>query len=154
MWSQCVEIAALITLPLLVGCGGYDGPQRAAVRGHVTLDGQPLPAGIIRFIPTGGTQGPAATAVISAGDYELPEAEGPIVGSHRVEIEATDYYGFAIDDEAAYLVNIEARKRGMPRNPIPEIYNRHSTLTAEVTNESSQQFDFSLTTSGQHTAQR
>jgi hypothetical protein len=77
-----------------------------------------------------------------------------VLGSHRVEIESTDHYGFAIDDEKAYVEHVEKNGGRMPRNPVPEVYNRQSTLAAEVTADGQRTFDFVLTTRGQHTAQR
>jgi hypothetical protein len=143
-----------LALAIVSGCGGDDGPARVAVRGSVSLDNQPLAAGVIRFIPTGESSGPAAMAVIKDGVYELEPSEGPIVGTHRVEIEATDYLGFAIDDEAAFAQNVEQKKRPPPKNPLPEIYNRRSTLTAVIDSDEPHEFDFPLSSQGGQTARR
>jgi hypothetical protein len=136
------------------GCGGDEGPPRVAVSGVVSLDGQPLPSGQIRFIPTGETKGPAAAGTIENGAYQLPQSEGPILGTHRVEIEATGFEGFAIDDETAFAENVERKKGGMPKNPVPEIYNRRSTLTATVSEDGSRTFDFPLSSHGGQTTSR
>ena len=136
----------------LAGCSSQEGPARVAVSGRVTLDGQPLASGQIRFLPQG--EGPAAAAIIHNGVYELPESAGPVPGAQRVEIEALDYYGFAIDDEAAYVEHVEKKGGRIPRNPVPEIYNRRSTLTASVTPDGSHEFNFQLTSRSSHTAQR
>ncbi len=144
----------LFAAEMVTGCGGDQGPARAAVCGSVSLDGRPLASGMIRFIPTGANIGPAAAATITGGVYELPQAAGPVIGAHRVEIEATDYYGFAIDDEAAYVTNVEQKGGRLPLNPVPPIYNRHTMLTAQVTAEGENQFDFQLSSQGLHTAGR
>ena len=75
----------LVIASLLLGCGG-GGPERGAIAGKVMLDGQPLPEGWIQFIPTEKTTGPASGAEIRDGEYAITPAQGPVVGSHRVEI--------------------------------------------------------------------
>ncbi len=151
---RCGVWAAVLALPLLAGCGGSEGPPRKAVSGTVSLDGQPLPSGMIRFIPSGDNRGPAAAAVIENGAYELPESEGPVLGAQRVEIEATNYHGFAIDDEAAYAAQVEQRGARPPKNPIPETYNRSSTLSITVTEDGPQEFNFPLSSQAALSAQR
>jgi hypothetical protein len=149
-----LPMLALLFLPCLTGCGGSEGPERVAVSGEVRLDGRPLASGVIRFIPSGDNEGPAAVAIVKDGAYELPKSEGPVPGPQRVEIEATDYLGFAIDDEAAYAANVEQRGGRVPKNPVPEAYNRRSTLTAEIKPDGSQKFDFTLSSQATQSAQR
>jgi hypothetical protein len=55
-------------------CGGGDGLDRVAVSGSVTIDGKGARHGIIRFIPSEGTEGPAANTTISDGQYNIPQA--------------------------------------------------------------------------------
>ncbi|NQT13991.1 MAG: hypothetical protein HQ582_14650, partial [Planctomycetes bacterium] len=71
----------------LTGCGGveYEGAQRAAVSGTVTLDGTPLQYGVITFVPADGA-GKRASGVINNGAYSIPEAEGPNLGEYKVEV--------------------------------------------------------------------
>jgi hypothetical protein len=110
------------------GCGNA-GPVRAPIRGKVTVGGQPLAAGRILFTPIAPNQGPATSAVITAGEYKIPKDEGPVVGNNRVEVEADLNLGFAIDDEAAFA------KRGgkpLPPNAIPPQFNRESQFVVEV----------------------
>jgi hypothetical protein len=134
-------------LSVELGCASPEGPERVAVSGKVTIDGKALPAGVIRFIPTSSAQGPATAANIQNGVYELAEADGPILGTHRVEIEGTDYLGFAIDDEAAFAATVQKRKP-LPKNPVPPIYNRQSTLSANVTADGPKEFNFELASTG------
>ena len=113
---------------LLAGCGNA-GPTRAPIQGKVTVGGQPLAAGRILFTPIAPNQGPATSAAITAGEYKIRKADGPVVGQNRVEVEADLNLGFAIDDEAAYA------KRGakpLPPNAIPAQFNRDSQLVVEV----------------------
>jgi hypothetical protein len=137
--------AALIAALLLSGCGSGDGVSRVPVGGEVSVDGAPMKAGTIRFIPNGATTGPAAVATIKEGKFELPQAEGPVPGSHRVEIEAIDYLDFALDDEQAYAKRAAGGKP-MPKNPIPARYNRQSELTAQLPDEGNRELKFQLDT--------
>lgn len=144
-------IAALLAslIPVLSGCGSEPGPARAAVEGVVTLDGQNLAAGVIRFIPAEGNSGPAAGAVIKDGVYRLAEGEGPVIGRQRVEIEATDHLGFEADDEQAYASAVTERKgKPLPKNPVPDKYNRQSTLVADIKADDVNKNDFALTSDG------
>lgn len=127
------KLCGAVALAAALGCGRGEGPQRAAATGSVELDGKPLKAGVVRFIPVGDTQGPAAVATVADGGFELTKSEGPVVGGHRVEIEAIDYFGFALEDEAAFARQIEAAPPAARlKNPVPDAYNRHSTLTAKI----------------------
>ena len=144
-------ISSLLGLSV-IGCGGSEqGPARAAVEGMVTLDGQKLAAGVVRFIPTatGKNVGPAVMATVKEGAFQLSRSEGPVVGKHHVEIESTGHYGFDIDNEAAYAKAFQEKKgQALPPNPVPEIYNSKSTLTAVVKADEMNTFDFSLQSAG------
>jgi len=139
---------ALVILCLLSGgCSSHDGPQRVAVRGIVRLADVPLKSGQIRFVPARDTIGPAAAAVIHDGQYKFTSDDGPLVGNHRIEIEATGYLGFAIDDErvfAEFARSGGTRDRRKTKNPVPERYNVHSTLTRTVNAGEEPVIDFHL----------
>lgn len=125
----------------LSGCMRSSGPARCPFAGTVTVNGDPLPAGRIRFTPRIGTQGPAASAGIVNGLFRVPVEEGLLPGVYRVEIEAAENLGFSIDDEAAFA------KRGgkpLPPNPIPGRYHCDSSLTAAITSISKNEFTFDL----------
>lgn len=143
--THCIIRGFCLSLAFVVGCGGPAGPTRVAAEGNVTLDGKNLAAGIVRFIPVDTKAGPAAVATVKDGVFKLTSTEGPVLGSHRIEIEATYYFEFAIDDEKAYA---EAHKNTggnpIPPNPVPPIYNKQSTLTAEVKEGGENKFDFKL----------
>jgi len=140
--------AAAITVISTVGCGEA-GPARAPIQGKVTVVGQPLPAGRILFTPIAPNQGPATSAVITAGEYKIPKDEGPVVGNNRVEVEANLNLGFAIDDEAAFA------KRGgkpLPPNAIPPEFNRYSQLVVEVKAGEENKYDVTVPQSRQSAA--
>jgi predicted small lipoprotein YifL len=141
------SVAALALALASAGCGRNEGPLRIPVEGAISIDSQPLQSGVIRFIPTGGTEGPAAAAMIEDGVYALSRDDGPVVGTHRVEIEATFELGFELDDEQA-SARWASQGHSIPRNPIPARYNTHSALTAEVTSDGPNQFDFTIDTNG------
>lgn len=148
---QQIGLMALIlsgaaTVP---GCSSEEGPQRAAVRGVVTLDGTPLPLGVIQFIPDGETKGPSASASIQEGQFELPEISGPLIGTHRIEIQTRDPELPDPGDEqavAAYIQKVQSRRRPFKKVELPAIYNRNSTLQETVTTDGPNKFEFNLVT--------
>jgi hypothetical protein len=134
-------------LLVAIGCGvKIDGPPRAAVSGNVTLGGEPLRSGVIRFVPIEGTKGPAILTQILNGYYTTSRIDGPVLGTHRVEIDAD------FDDDPVEDANDpeEARTEYIRRNgpiatvQIPEIYNRKSTLRAVIEADEDNSYDFEL----------
>ena len=145
LWS--VVVGAIMFVTLQTGCGSADGPVRVPVSGTVTLNDTPLLIGVIRFVPTDNDGGPAASTRIVGGEFEFSSGNGPLIANHRVEIEATDFQDFAIDDEAAFAAAAEASGVSpVAVNPVPAIYNSQSTLTASVTDADDQSFAFDLKT--------
>lgn len=140
---SCAALALLLLS--LSGCGSRDdGPPRAGVSGAVNLDGQPLKEGVIRFIPDGESTGPQATVPVQGGKFEAEGSFGPIVGTHRIEIESTDDGGYAMDDEQAIQ---QLRKAGIKKIEVvtvPAVYNQRSTLIETVTASGPNQFQFNL----------
>jgi hypothetical protein len=140
-WFSKTPFAALgLVAALVTGCQDA-GPQRAAIEGRVTVAGRPLPAGRILFKPIAPTEGPVTSAVVASGAYSLPEERGPVVGQHRVEVEAELPLGFALDDEQAFA------KRGgkpLPPNPIPPEFNRRSKLQVDVVADRENTFDIQV----------
>jgi len=82
----------VLLLPLglgsLVGCGGGTRPDRVPVSGRVTIDGEPLTFGSIRFIAEGPGR-PAMTKIDANGRFDFG-AEGVVVGKNRVEVMADE----------------------------------------------------------------
>jgi hypothetical protein len=141
-------LPALLLVSLLAGCGSdAGGPQRSAIEGHVTLAGEPLPAGTVAFIPAEPAKGPTVFATIREGHYQLSQAEGPVLGPHRVEINPSlgfDPAAGANDREVALTEHLRANGPIVPPVRIPEKYNRRSLLTAVVTENGANTFDFPL----------
>lgn len=113
--------------------------------GTVTLDGELLETGVIRFVPAEGTTGPKTTAVIQGGVFTLPADHGPLVGRHRIEIESTDTGGLAMDDEHALeRLQAEARKPHIEIVRVPAAYNQRSRLVAEIPEAGTSDLNFEL----------
>ncbi len=66
--NRIQQLLGACLLLAVVGCGG-DGRQ--AVSGDVTMDGQPLSDGIIRFEPQAGIPGSGAGTAIVDGRFQL-----------------------------------------------------------------------------------
>lgn len=131
-------LLAVAAASLFGGCS-QNGPQRAPIKGKITVGGAPLASGQILFVPQSPLEGPATSATVVNGEYTLPKAKGPIVGVNRVELQADLNLGFPIDDEQAFVARQGAP---LPRSPIPPGYNSLSTLTYEVKPDVENVFDF------------
>ena len=102
----------------------------------MTLDGKPLADGSITFIPAG--KGISAGGKIVDSHYELSSKDGLVPATYQVRINASESTGRTIVDPAG---NIEIPDM---RNVIPPRYNTRTELTAEVTAEGPNRFDFDL----------
>ena len=124
-WTVLVMLWA--TLPLLGGCGPTDdGVSRGAVKGKVTLDGEPLQEGRIMFEPTGGNQGPVAGGSIEGGAYEIGVEKGVVVGKNLVRINANRKTGKKVKSIMSDEMVDETEEA------VPEKYNTNSTLEKDV----------------------
>jgi hypothetical protein len=77
----------------LPSCGQTnDGPPRYLLRGKVTFEGKPVPAGFITFSPSAdrGNQGPGGGAPIVNGSYATPRDKGIVGGAYDVRIVGYD----------------------------------------------------------------
>jgi hypothetical protein len=109
-FSAC---ATCFLLVLVCGCSRSDRPPLAPVAGTVTLDGQPLAKAAVTFRPAAGRASRGFTD--EEGHYELiyiRDIRGAKVGSHTVII--------------------STRRETVTEEMVPEIYNKQTTLTAEV----------------------
>ncbi|CAN5443225.1 hypothetical protein BH11PLA2_BH11PLA2_15160 [soil metagenome] len=105
-------------------------PDIGTVSGTITLDGQPIPGSLIRFIPVDGSNQPA-DFIITDGTYVVTIAPG----EKRVEI-------FWLKEEGS---KGDTATQGTLKQTqmIPENYNTKSTLTFTVA-LGSQKKDFEL----------
>lgn len=125
--SRRLAVAACLFGGMLfaAGCGGRsDLPPVAPVHGVVTYEGQPLPRGMVYFVPTAAdAKAPMASGEIGPeGKYVLytSDQKGALVGSHRVRVFATEKPKDETDT--------------FPKLLIPERYNDEATsgLTYDV----------------------
>jgi hypothetical protein len=124
-----VGVAAVV----IIGCGQSNG--RLGISGAVTLDGAALDTGVITFFSRQGKL-PSASAAIQDGSYSIPADKGLLPGSYLVAIDAANQLGVtARPDEQPMEI---------PVSRIPLRYNGETQLTAEVSAESDNRFEFSL----------
>jgi hypothetical protein len=125
-------------LVVTVGCGGTN---RGAVSGEVTLDGEPVDGGTVTFTPAGGGAADAAAwAKIEGGRYSISAAEGPGVGTSRVEIRWDRKTGKQIPAVPPAPPDTMIDETA---EAIPPRYNTRSELKAEV-KPGDNTFDFEL----------
>jgi len=125
------RLPIMLAIALCAGCGRQP-PERAAVRGRVTFRGKVVQNGTIVFSPTGGTKGAPAGADIVQGNFSIDVKEGPIVGHHRVEIQAFRKTGNKIPD---LLGDVSDPNRPLIDEVVPLLppkFNLQSKLTAEI----------------------
>ncbi len=143
----CLLVVGVILLSA-AGCGRRpSGPPRAAVNGEVLLDGAPLKAGIIRFIPSEGTMGPVALTSIKEGRYQMSDSDGPVLGKNSIEIVATmaeSPLDGATDIKAVWTDYAKASSSRPPEVKIPKEYNSKSRLNVVVDSTGDHTFDFRL----------
>lgn len=127
----------LLTISLAVfGCGRRSHELKTAVvKGRVTLDGQPLPSGVVYVVPQKGRM--AKGMLERDGTFALStyrQGDGAQVGTHPVIITAIPR------DE------LDAESRAL-RVPVPERYARPATsgLTIEVKARTKNEIEFDLT---------
>jgi hypothetical protein len=85
-----------LSLAVCGGCG-KGGPEKASVSGTVTYNGEPIPRGVIGFIPTEGNTGPTAGGSVVDGKFDVDDDMGPVLGKHLVSISGTRPTGRRID---------------------------------------------------------
>lgn len=151
MVSNPLPIGMLALLcSLTFGCSGSNDEiyERAAVRGQVSVNGKPIPQGLLKFVPLTPQSAPPTPVPIVDGEFRVNAAIGPIVGKHRVEVVSTDDGGFAWDDEQA--LNTLAAMKKPPRIEVvtvPPVYScENSPLQANVIAEGPNDYTFALTT--------
>lgn len=60
--------------------------KRAAVKGQIRVNGQPLKWGQVRFTPRGAPEKPVAFAMIRNGNFSLGAGQGPVTGENTVTV--------------------------------------------------------------------
>ncbi|QDV50672.1 hypothetical protein [Gimesia fumaroli] len=130
-----------------VGCSGAkDDPRgkRFSVSGLVYYDGDPIASARILFISETSEGKVKSAGIVREGIYQIPEKGGPVAGKARVEI----YPTYPEMEEIAQL-QAEAKKTGKPfvdpsSVKIPAAYNKNSKLTAKITKDGKNTFEFKI----------
>lgn len=138
-WRCCAALSIALAAG---GCGGEaDDLPREAVYGKVTVDGEPLARGAIRF----QTSTPGAGRVIEVGElirdgeYAIPRGSGPVPGTYRVTI-----------TEEAEAPTMEGGVPGpRPKVKASKITSTNGTASAEVKKGQSEPIDFALKGGGE-----
>jgi hypothetical protein len=132
MLKYLTLVAALLTCLGNLGCGGDDVanlPDTVTVKGPVTLDGKPLPAGEIIFDSDADVEkSSTAAGEIKDGKYTLEVTVG------KKEVKVISMKKGEKDETGLRL----------EENTIPAKYNEETTLTAEVTQDGKNEFPFKL----------
>jgi hypothetical protein len=128
---------ALASLCFVAGCSrAYDGDRRYPLSGTVSVDGEPMEAGAISFIP-GETDQRVSGGPITGGVYSVEEAFGANGGPYRVEIHWYRKTGRMLrNPDTGELY--EERSEGLP-----DKYHKDSELTVDVSPDKTK-FDFDL----------
>ncbi len=124
--SRLLSSVLFLTLLAICGCGG----GRAGISGKVTLDGEPIENGLIRFIPIEGTNAPSGGSAITNGAYQVPVDKGLMAGKYRVEITGRGTTGKKIQSGVGGPVIDEVYEL------VPKRYNKESELTLEMQSDS------------------
>jgi hypothetical protein len=133
-------IAALFLGLLLVGCNqAPGGAKRAKVEGKVTVNGQPVANGFVRFMAL-DPDGMNASAIIKDGHYSVEEKSGPTKGKYRVEFNVPSAQKKMVPND-----DVPGQFREEAPETIPAKYNTKSTIVQAIEPEKPQVLDFSLT---------
>jgi acetyl esterase/lipase len=100
-----------------IRAGGFLTNQpRVAIRGLAKLDGEPLPRGVVVFTPIDAIGAPPVAAYVFntgpvRGEFNVPQALGPISGRYRVEIHQYAMRWMSNAQEP-FIVGINRKMRG------------------------------------------
>jgi hypothetical protein len=124
----------------IAGCGGAtDERPRQAVSGEVKIDGEPLKSGMIQFNPTEPGLAVPGGAAVTDGKYAMSTSDGLVPGPYLVSV--TSAPGPSAAPAAGTMPGDPVPP---PKEPIPSIYNAKTELTAKVTAEGPNTFNYEL----------
>ncbi len=132
--SSCLACLAC-GIVLSTGCfsSNSDDQPRVRVQGQVTIDGQPLPRGVLQLIPLAGVLGPKTVATIESGRFATSAHHPLAPGLHRIEIRLPEPIEYAFDNEQLISDLQSQRGKRLPQpKQLPARYNDQSTLTADL----------------------
>ena len=134
------RLLCLVVGAAVCGCApATSGPKRAKVEGKVTVNGQPVANGFVRFMAL-EPDGVNVSAVIKDGQYAVSENQGPTKGKYRVEFNVPAAQKKLVpNDDAPGQFREEAPETMPPK------YNSKSAIVQEIDPQKPQNYDFSLT---------
>lgn len=133
---RLLTLAAVLVCWVCSGCSP-DRPQRQAVRGTLTLDGEALNGVVLVFTPTGAGQVGASTVAV-AGEFSMDRTSGPSAGKHFVTLDVIQ------PDLEEYTQLRQAGRRPLSSLTIPPRYSKLGMLNADVQADSENVFTFNL----------
>ena len=135
--KSTANLAMLIALMALPGCGQGGGPVRLPVHGTVSLRNGEKLTGSITLVPANGP-GVAATTAISSGSYVFDRQNGPTAGRKQVTIRK-------IASKETRLQALSDPKHTLPdQGALRESPKTEWTLSANVKDDGSYACDLTL----------
>jgi hypothetical protein len=122
MYDKGISLYVAFLL-ILFAVSGCTKANRAAISGHVTLDGQAVDDGVISFVSVDARPSLSAWGTIARGDYSIPAKQGPAIGNNRVEI----HWSRKTGNRARHDPKMDEY-----REAIPDQFNRNSQLRVDV----------------------
>jgi hypothetical protein len=114
---------------------------RVAIAGMALLDGEPLPRGIVTFIPVDSPGSPAIPAYVFntgpvRGQFNVPASHGPVPGKYRVEMHEYALRWMSISVEP-FIVAINRKGRNLSEQDKQDYLNfaRARNLEPSIDNE-------------------
>ncbi|HAH43582.1 hypothetical protein [Gimesia sp.] len=136
-------LAPLVCMSFSCSDSSSSSVERLKVSGTVLYNGDPLSSAKILFISETPEGTIKSSGIVRQGIYQIPAAGGPAVGKARVEIVSR-----TPELEEITQIKAEIKSGKMLSNPldleIPDIYNKKSQLTALITKDGQNSFDFKI----------
>ena len=141
--SIFISVFFVLVAVSAAGCGGGDGLPRVAVSGSVTVEGEPVPNGVVRFKPAEGTEGPMANAMITDGQYDIPADQGPVAGNYTVEVQAYQDPNAAAAPSAATRPAVASDKLGV-KTSSDDLNDETAPVVPQAPKESKRTFNVTI----------
>jgi hypothetical protein len=136
----CWLCCCLLFAGMSAGCNqGPPAAKRAKLEGTVTLNGQPVANGQIRFMAI-DPNGMNVVADIKDGHYLLTENQGPTKGKYQVQFSVPSAQKKKVPND-----DVPGEFREEAAETIPEKYRRDSKLIRDIAGDKAEVFDFQLT---------
>ena len=115
----------------------------AAGCGSVTMNGEPVPNGVVRFRPAEGTEGPMANTMITDGRYDIPGTHGPVPGNYDVQVLAYEDPGSAAPSTTSARPAVASDKLG-PKTSTDDSDSEAVPVAPQAPNESKRTFNVTI----------